>query len=514
MNTKIFYHTRHIPVAHLNQDTPMGKDVVSNGLCDVLESPNAETMAEYGIDIIETRAVWYESEAKQGCIDFSRLKADIAKIKEKGFGVGVFPWFQHPPAWENNGVKLTCLEHGEKSTLISLWDDTLLAVYDRMYGALSPESREEIDFLYVGVYGDYGEVFFPNGVRHYVFSPPHNHRGMWCGDPLARASFKAFLQSKYETIDRLNEVWETECRDFDEDLMGCSDTIAYKRDIAKWYSESLMSFADKVCAVARKHFPTTRMGLPIGHVYEPIEIGQVKSMAAKLAATYNLTARWTGWAHLKDFGLSNVCARRIASAASFYGAEFGVEAALILDEDNAANAMFEALSNKATIIHNDSGNIVKAMNIYSLLKTLPVEESYVTQTAIFYPLEAEQCGVTDMESFYRQAAVLRRYVDYDIFDSYMLEDGYGSVLKTVILLPETYITQQTAEEFLHLQSAGVTFYHISGCAPRLLETGENIAIGTAICDYSQFGEDDGCFYTQCGEKLYCYNPKTRVICLK
>ena len=30
------YHTRHIPEEHLNMDTPMGKGVKENGLCDVL----------------------------------------------------------------------------------------------------------------------------------------------------------------------------------------------------------------------------------------------------------------------------------------------------------------------------------------------------------------------------------------------------------------------------------------------------------------------------------------------
>lgn len=43
---------------------------------------------------------------------------------------GVFPWFMHAPEWENKMVRAECIEHGEKSSIISLWEPRLLEEYD------------------------------------------------------------------------------------------------------------------------------------------------------------------------------------------------------------------------------------------------------------------------------------------------------------------------------------------------------------------------------------------------
>lgn len=272
MEKQVYYHTRHIPVEHLLLDHPMGKSVRDNLLCDSIYPPCSDKLKDYGIDIIETRLVWNELEPEPGKYDFSRFDKAVKTIKSQGFGVGVFPWFQHPPKWYNEGVRLKCPIHGEESTFISIWDgDRLLEIYDRLYGELAKRYGDVIDFMYVGVYSDYGEVCMPLGVSHYYFSPKHACReSFWDGDVLAQQS-----KAKALELARKNGVLED---------------VAYM----KWYTKSVMDFTDKVCAVFRKHFPTVRAALPIGCASEALVYGQVKSLSAKIASKYNIIARWTG----------------------------------------------------------------------------------------------------------------------------------------------------------------------------------------------------------------------------
>lgn len=447
MRNELRYHTRLIPKSHLNLATPTAKTVVMNRLCDTAEPATAQALDEYGIDIVETRLVWWELEPKKGVFDFSRIEEEIQKIKSTKMKVGLFPWLQHPPKWvlENSGyTRLRCLTHNTESTLISLWDERLLEEYDRLYEAIAKRLKGEIDFLYVGVYGDYGELFFPNGVEHYLFSPPNNHTCLWCGDEKAKASYARFLNEKYGTPDAMNRAWKTEDLTF-ETAMSFSqkDSFLKKWDFATWYTSSMMDFADRVCAIARKHFPTIPAALPIGHVHEPLAVGQIKSLAAKLAAKYRLTARWTGWAYLGTFEQSNICARRIASAAKFYGADFGVEAALFLSKEVAPHALFEAISNGASMIHNDPGNILRALETYQIYKNMNRAEPYVCKTAIFYPIEGEQCGLVDMDRFFQTIAPLRRRFDYELVDSHMIRDGILTQLNRLIFVENTPLRSET-----------------------------------------------------------------------
>ncbi len=464
MNNKVYYHTRHIPIEHLKLDHPYGKKVYDNLLCDSIDSPCADKLCDYGIDIVETRLVWNEMEPEEGKYNFSRLDRDIAKIKAKGLGVGVFPWFQHPPKWYTDGVRLKCPEHGEESTLISLWDtDRLLEIYDRLYGELAKRYSDVIDFLYVGVYSDYGEVCMPLGVSHYKFSPSHICR-------------KSFWDADEGAVRSKNEA-----------LKNNKSIMSY----AEWYTNSLMDFTDKVCAIVRKYFPNVRAALPIGCVGENLYNGQIKSLSAKIAAKYNITARWTGWCLDGEFELSNIGTRRVSTAASFYGADFGLETPLYLSEETAPHALFEVLSNNTTIIHNDPGNIFRAYDVYKPLRDYTAAVPFECDKAVFYPLEGEQLGKIDFYEEYRlQCAELRRHCDFEVTDHRMIKDGYT---KDLIFTPNAPLLSATAQL---IKEIGLHAVYIKDTPPIIIETGEKFCYGTPIKDYSSLGKWDGCYITK------------------
>lgn len=491
---KPIYHSRHIPIEHVLTSVPMGQIVKDNGLCDVLTNPvYVNALKDYGIENIETRLVWTELEPEPGRYVWDRLDRDIALIEKHGFGVGIFPWFQHPPGWEKEMTRCRCLEHGEDSTIPSLWDPALLRTYDRLYGALAQRYGERIRFVYVGVYSDYGEVLYPLGVKHYYFSPPHNHSGFWCSDVLARKDFAQQMATRYETLDSLNDAWGTAFKSWDDDLMPClpieSNPLRRRMDFGQWYTSSLLRYTDAVCALVRKHFPDTPLGLPMGADNEALKYGQIKSAVAKIAARYNITARWTGIAYLGKFSRSNVLDRRISSPARYYGADFGLEAALEISKDNATNAVYEMLANRAGIIHNDPDNIDRALDIYMRYRHIVQYQPIQCSIAVFYPLEAEQyqCfyeeGMTEsdkqqetpprkpMNAFYDECEVIRGLCDFEVADSLMIADGFLTGMKDMIIPARCPVPADTAASIAQwIQEGGRLWIH-KDKIPWVLDTG-------------------------------------------
>jgi len=214
-----------------------------------------------------------------------------------------------------------------------------------------------------------------------------------------------------------------------------------------WYTESLQSFTDQVCRMYRNHFPDTSMSLPIGFPNERLQVGQIKSRAVKIAAKYGITVRWTGCGYLRSFPASNVLARRVASAAHFYGTNFGTEAALVLEKENAVNALYEGLANASSQIHDDPQNIFRASDVHRRLRPKLVVDPPDCQVVVYYPLESEMLETPGFAAsrFVARCASLRAVADFDLCDSFMIRDGYlGGKTDLIIVarcsLPEDVVT--------------------------------------------------------------------------
>jgi len=509
---RMYYHSRCIPLESMRVELPVAKQCYENMLTRTLTDECLPKLKEYGIEIIELRCVWSEIEQEEGVFDLSRIRNDIKILKGNGIGVGIFPWFQYPPAWVQDITMLKCVVHGTENTLMSLWDKKTLAAYDRLYAMLARELGEDIDFIYAGIYGDFGEVCTVDVTKHYHFMSMENHKCLWCGDDLARADYKNHLMGKYETVEALNKAWGTDVQSFDDDLMATQGNVIMKLDFARWYVDSMMEFADQVCAIIRKHFPHVRIGLPIGHPDEHIEAQNVKSQAAKIAAKYNMCARWTGLMLRGDFARNHILTRRVSTAAKFYGAEFGLEASLILNRETALDAIYETLSNNATLLHNDPGNILRAEEIYSQFKQMDIEEPFTSDLAIFYPVEAEQCKLLDVQKFYEEMGSFRKRCDYEIADSYMIKDGYLKTIKSLLLTKNTILTRETLSDLENWVRDGGVVYVVRDCEPTILETGEKATVGQCIDGYDFFGVEKDVFYTAHGNYMTEYHPSEGIIC--
>jgi hypothetical protein len=440
MKTSIVYHTRHIPREHLDFSTRMGRQVEANGLCDVLEPDSIAHLHAYGIDTVELRLVWWEIEPEPGVFNWSRFERDLERVEHAGLKPGLMAWLNHPPAWyhrqPDRAACFTCLEHGRETTTLSPWDPQTLAVKDRLYRIIAERYGSRLDFIYVTLSGDYGEPVLPQGVKHYRFSPPHTHAGIfWSGDRFARASWRDYLQRQYASLAALNTAWQTAFAAWDDDLLeGLTDrthvNTRRRLDYLLWITASTATYARQVYGLIRRHFPRLRAAVPIGHCAEAPN-GQSKSLCVKAMATLDrqFTVRWTGMAVLGEFSRSNVLACRVSSIARFYGVEFGEEAALIIDAGNAAAALYEGLANGMSMLHNDIGNIRRAGTVSTELFDRMVVDPPVNTVALFYPAEQEMLEAFEeqpcafIDHYIARAAELRHRTDYDICDALMIADG-------------------------------------------------------------------------------------------
>ncbi len=450
--TRPTFHSRHIPIEHLNLETQMGKAVVRNGLCDTIKPDVLKRIRDLGVELVEMRVVWWEFEPESGRFDWSRTLRDMDAVLNAGLKVGMFAWFHYPPKWYDPDhrlhARLRAVDRDAESNVLSLWDPKTIDVFDRLMGVAADALKGRLSFIVHAISGNYGEFHYGVSACHYQFSSPTG--GYLLGDRCAKASFAGTLQRKYGSVEALNAAWGTKMKSFDDDLIPklpfSRNSLQQRDDCMQWATGSMLDFADRACGLYKKHFPGIDGALPLGFVGERIETGQIKSLAAKLAAKHGVTARWTGCAHLQSFDRSHLPARRIASSAHFYGAPFGTEAALTINADNAANALYESQANGASLVHDDPQNMFRALAVHERLRPKLLVDPPDTSVAVFYPVEDELLSIDGFswKLLLRRCADFRRLTDYDVCDSFMIADGYLKTKRDLIIPVSSHLREETA----------------------------------------------------------------------
>ena len=413
------YHTRHIPAEHLRLHTRGGRICLyTNRLCAVTQPENLAALKAQGVDTVELRLTWEEIERERGVFDFSRFDREVRRVESAGLAVGLMAWFNYAPKWYR-GTVFGCAEHECDGGTLSPWDPDTLRQIDRLYGEVAKRYGERIGFIYVTGSGDFGEPVCPQGVAHYRFNALHNHGGIaWTGDPFARAAWaKVSPVSVEKVLD--GEADDATCR-------------AYARFVA----ETTATYIAEVYRITRRHFPKARFGVPLGH-FADFPHGQWRTLVIRkmCAVSPDFTARWSGMGFVKGFANGNVPARRISSAAHFYGCRFGEEAAWFIDRDLAPTALYETIANGSTMLHNDFGNILKADPEVNRMMRSPLYDPPVTEVALLWPdweearlagRDPQDCAEAGgyVRRMREKAAGIRALTDYAICDSAMVGDGF------------------------------------------------------------------------------------------
>ena len=131
----------------------------------------------------------------------------------------VYTWLHFPPTWLRekpaDRTLMRCLEHGQETNYLSIFDPRTIAAYDHFYKNLHDHFGDRIDDVYACILGPYGEGNYPLHVPHWV-NMGHCHEGWWCGDEFATRAFAAAMRSKYGDIDKLNAAWGASLSRFED----------------------------------------------------------------------------------------------------------------------------------------------------------------------------------------------------------------------------------------------------------------------------------------------------------
>lgn len=405
-------------------------------------------LASAGFTLLQTDSPPLSTnETTPGAWDFHRQDADLHLVKSYGLDWCYFARFAFPSPWyarEVSFTRVTCLEHHRPVEAFSPWEPKFPAFVSRGYQKLAEKysSRsnkvQNIDALYLGIHGDYGEAGLPVGARIAVpgqreewekrFGNLHNHIGWWCADPLARASFRESMLRKYGDLDVLNAAWKTRLGSPDEITYPTGPTDGSRRrwlDFVHWYLDSVGTLAETVCRNARRSFPNTLMMLPLGFADENPRSGADNSLLPKIAAQEKVDIRSTHGG-FKPFAQNQATMLgRIASACRFYGAPLWTEPPGRISPEQQVGRIFAAASLGCKGYFDWADNIPASRDVYYRYGRYLKVSQPVVDVAMFYPTTSQllQPNLGYPPTFEKGCADIRDVLNYDIVDERMVNDG-------------------------------------------------------------------------------------------
>lgn len=394
-------------------------------------------------------------------------------------------YFEHeafPPPWYREKVPFTriqCMEHHLPVQAFSPWDPTWKGFIEQGYKALAKafqptkEKDQEdpnapaLNVLCVGIHGDYGQAGLLTGGRVRVpeqredwirrFGNAHDHLGFWCADTLALANFQKSMLEKYHTLQALNSAWHTNYQTpndiaYPPDLYDPPDfpDRQHYLDFIEWYRGSVGQAIRWNLEAARTYFPNTLLLLPAGFADEDLRGGNDNSLIPKLAARYNAaTLSFHGGA--KPFAQNAATELgRLGSACRFYGSPLWVATPGSLTPEQTVERIYEAASQGAAGYFDWASDVLDDANrniLYRYGRYLQIDRPIV-DVAMFYPARAQEIRPQEgyNETFARACAELRDYLNFDIVDDRMVDDGCLNNYRILVLWEGTICQPQTLQK--------------------------------------------------------------------
>lgn len=447
------------------------------------DGPAAKLYRSLGVTSIESYVTWESCEGKGlDQWDWSKWDQQVQILQENG--LKWVPFLILSPAYSTPGwfragpdhVPCRCLEHEIDSKIESLWNPNLPPWIDRFLAKFAQRYGKSgvIESVLLGIQGDFGEAIYSVSGGGWTFEIPgeyHNHQGFWCGDRFALADFRKYAAEKYQTAERINQVWGTSLAGIGEaDFPGRKEKLAefrqrlkagnpqdrrYWLDFVDWYRESMTRWSDWWMATTRKHFPNTPIYLCTGG-HAIAEHGSNFAEQCRVAARHQAGVRITneGSDYKVNFGFT----RWVASAGKFYGAYYGFEPAGPEDEWGIVARIYNATASGANQLHDYNSNVVQSeerkQSQQKHVKYLFRVENPMVPIALWYP----NVSLTlEWGDFLERAMRLRDYTDFDYVDETMLRNGALARNKILLIIQGPVMETKDAEKIAEWLSAG-------GCA--------------------------------------------------
>ncbi|HUV04234.1 MAG TPA: family 14 glycosylhydrolase [Armatimonadota bacterium] len=309
-----------------------------------------------------------------------------------------------------------------------------------------------ISAIYLGIYGDFGEVHYPAGyhadeIRRFG-KEGAGHHDWWCADEYARQHFRSSVQRKYKTIAALNEAWDAKVSGFDKvgypPLDAKRETPGQRRqwlDFVGWYYDSMTRYCASVCRIARKHFPDAMLMIPLGCGDEALTHGQDNSALPRIVRKYGVHIRSTHGGYLPMPQNYASMLRRIASACKFYKAPLRTEPPGGISVEGEVSRFFESISCGSFGYWDWGMNPTNAQHVFEKYGTFLTTEQPVVDVALFYPTTDRRLHpeFTYPPRFREGASAIRDVMDFDILDERMVEDGALGEYRVLVLFEGNFV---------------------------------------------------------------------------
>ncbi len=400
--------------------------------------PNVDELKKWkseGLVADEDYIAWGAVEREPGEWDWKQHDAVEKAEHAAGLKYVVYDWVHFPPTWlrhSKDATLMKCLEHGETTNYLSIFDPKTLEHYDHFYKALHDHFGDKIDDIYACILGPYGEGNYPLNVPDWV-NIGHCHEGYWCGDDYALKAYSAAMAKKYGDIAKLNSAWGSSYKSFDDvrppkqlsdekfkpspDKFNTPQLRREWLDFITWYHQAIIDFAEGSIKVVLKYFPKekvrTKPGGNAGGV-NPIAWGTYCPGYAKMAQPYGIVLQPA------DFQGAIFGDSWVGTAYQFYHVTLSTEPAGGLNHNDYVRRMF-----------SDASVGASQHFTYEFQQHVPDIQKYIdlytgkggdTQVAVYCPTTLYRLG-GDLEPTIRSSRRLRDAADFDVLDELLITDG-------------------------------------------------------------------------------------------
>jgi hypothetical protein len=431
-----------------------------------------------GMTSIEGYVTWKRLEPhKEGEFDFSFYDAIVHKLAEYelkffpllivGSGYALPDWFISTP----DNIGFVCLEHGLENAVQSIWSpahkrhvERVLKAFGDHYGPMNV-----LEAVRLGPSGNYGESQYPAGGN---WGPKgaamHIHIGWWAGDKHGRDDFRRFLREKYTDIAALNSAWDTSYKSFDDADTALPETMRARRqraDFTKWYTDSMTDWCNYWGGV-------TRAALPDTPIYQSAGGWGFREAGTEYSAQADGMRPIGGGIRLTnetDSFEQNIYATRLAAtSARLYGLPLGYEPASSHTARGTAGRIFNTLTTNGDHLFTYHSNLFNSqLSIEKWITYTPLFELRqppLIDVAVYYPETENQLDDAAFRSIYAwgfnpRAAAVRRVVDVDYLDDYLVRQGFLDRYKALVCAWGDTIEQDVQEKMdAWLRAGGTLIY--------------------------------------------------------
>jgi hypothetical protein len=390
-----------------------------------------------GLVANEDYIAWGAVEREPGKWQWAQHDAMEQTLHKAGLEYVVYDWVHFPPTWLREGTDRTlmrCLEHGEETNYLSIFDPRTIEWYDHFYKNLHAHFGDRIDAVYACILGPYGEGNYPLMVDAWV-KMGHCHEGYWCGDRHAIAAFQSEMGKRYGgDVGAINRAWGTTYKRLDDvrppeqlsqegfkPTPAAFETPAARRrwlDFITWYHQAIVDFAERSIRTVLKYYPAEKVRLKPGGTaggVNPIAWGTYSPAYAKMAGPYKEIVLQPADCHGAPFA-----DKWLATAYRFYGVPLATEPAGDLARDLFVRRMFsDASCGASQLFTYDYPRHADDVRRYVHLYTGTPGE---TDVAVYCPTTLYRLG-GDVGHTIRAGLPLRDVCEYDVLDELLITDG-------------------------------------------------------------------------------------------